>query len=127
NLDAAFLSHEPPGAFYNRYQYPIIFSTPEQRDRIAEFLFSRQIDTSRPLDEVVDVTSRYYGYAGDCPVGEQLSKRTLVIPNYHTMTDEDVERVAQVVNEGWSKIENRVHSDAGTLAEMAVGSLLSGD
>jgi dTDP-4-amino-4,6-dideoxygalactose transaminase len=120
-LGASMLCREESGMFFNRYQYPIAFAEPEQRDAVARFLLEKQVDSSKPLNEVVDVATRYYGYRHDCPISENLSKRTLVVPNYHSMTDEEVEFVAQCVNEGTLRIGNRVTSAAGKLVEVRTG------
>ena len=120
-LPPGMLCLEQPGAFYNRYQYPILFPTQEQRDAMAKHLLKTQIDTSRPLDEVAGVATHHYGYANDCPTAERLSKRTLVIPSYHSLTDKEVDSLAQSVNDGWSQIENRAHAAAGTLAGATTG------
>jgi perosamine synthetase len=120
-LPPGMLCLEEPGAFYNRYQYPILFPTQEQRDAMAKHLLKTQIDTSRPLDEVARVASHHYGYANDCPTAERLSKRTLVIPSYHSLTDKEVDSLAQSVNDGWSQIENRAHAASGTLVGATTG------
>jgi perosamine synthetase len=103
-LEPGMLCMEKPGTFYNRYHYPVTFPSMKHRDFIADYLFSRQIDTMKYLDDVVDVAAKNYGYAGDCPVAEQLSKRVLIIPSYYTLRSRDIQRIAQCVNAGWSEI-----------------------
>jgi dTDP-4-amino-4,6-dideoxygalactose transaminase len=97
------------------------FSRPGQRDAMAKHLLKTQIDTSRPLDKVAGVATHHYGYANDCPTAERLSKRTLVIPSYHSLTDKEVDSLAQSVNDGWSQIENRADAAAGTLVGATTG------
>jgi len=46
---------ERPGAFYNRYHFPITFPSQEARDLIADYLHKRKIDTIRYLDDIVDI------------------------------------------------------------------------
>lgn len=103
-LDSSMLCHEKADAFYNRYQYPIRFFSEEQRDLMAAYLHRRQIETSKPVNDEVDVATAYYNYAGDCPVAEQLSKRVLVIPSYHTLKKKVLKRIAHCVNQGWKEI-----------------------
>lgn len=110
-LDSGMLCCEKPGTFYNRYLYPIIFPSSEQRDSMASYLRSRQIDTAQPYKDVIDGAARYYGYEGDCPVAEQIAKRVLVIPSYHSLKEEDVERIARCVNAGWAEIKRSGLSD----------------
>lgn len=109
-LHPGMLCCERPGTFYNRYHYPITFSSAEHRDFIAAYLLGRQIDTMKYLDDVVNVAAKNYGYAGDCPVAEQLSKKVLIIPNYYSLTKGDVQRIAQSLNEGWAEVASRGHS-----------------
>ena len=104
-LDPGMLCSEKPGTFYNRYQYPITFPSSEHRNFIANYLLSRQIDTIKYLDEVVDVAAKHYGYAGDCPVAERISKRVLIIPCYYSLKKRDIQRIAECLNAGWQEVQ----------------------
>lgn len=103
-LEPGMLCSEKPGTFYNRYHYPITFPSTEHRDFIADYLFNRQIDTMKYLDDVVHIATKLYGYEGECPVAERLSKRVLIIPSYYSLRKRDVRRIAQCLNEGWAEI-----------------------
>ena len=109
-LDSCILSSEKSGSFYNRYLYPVIFPSQDLRDSIAAYLHGRQIDCAKPYKDIADVAATHYGYAGDCPVAEQIAKRVLVIPCHYSLKKEDIERIAQCVNEGWAEMTNRVNS-----------------
>jgi perosamine synthetase len=98
------LTPEKPGVFDNRYLYPVTFSSAEARDRMAAELLRRRIDTMKYLDDVVRIAAGRFGYEGDCPVAEQLSKRVLIIPGYHGLRAKDVEKVAESVNAAWAEI-----------------------
>ncbi len=104
NLDSTMLCHETSGAFYNRYQYPIIFPSEEQRDLMAVYLHERGIEISKPVNDVVDVATAYYNYSGDCPSAERLSKTVLVIPSYHTLKEKEIQRIVDCVNQGWKEV-----------------------
>jgi dTDP-4-amino-4,6-dideoxygalactose transaminase len=106
-LEPNMLCSEKPEMFYNRYHYPIIFPSAEHRDLIAAYLIKSQIDSIKYLDDVVDVAANHYGYKGDCPVAERLSKRVLIIPSYYSLRKKEVQRIAQCVNAGWAKITSR--------------------
>jgi dTDP-4-amino-4,6-dideoxygalactose transaminase len=106
-LDSGMLCSEKPGTFYNRYLFPILFHSSEQRDFIADYLHNLQIDTSKPYKDIAEVAAQHFGYSGDCPVAEQIARRVLVIPSYHSLKGEDVERIAQCVNSGWGKLRDR--------------------
>jgi dTDP-4-amino-4,6-dideoxygalactose transaminase len=94
------LCSEKPGTFYNRYLYPLLFHSMQQRDNMATYLYKRQIGTIKPYSDIVEVAAEHYGYAGGCPVTEQISKRLLVVPSYASLKKRDVRRVARWVNEG---------------------------
>jgi perosamine synthetase len=100
-LAPGMICSEKPGASYNRYLYPLTFSSPGERDELAAYLLCRRIDTMKYLDHVVETASACYGYQGDCPVAEGLSRRVLVIPSYHSLAEKDIQRIARLVNAGW--------------------------
>jgi dTDP-4-amino-4,6-dideoxygalactose transaminase len=108
-LDPRMLCSEKPGTFYNRYLFPILFHSSEQRDFIADYLHSLQIDTAKPYKDIADVVATHYGYTGDCPEAEQVAKRVLVIPSYYSLKKGDVQRIAQCLNTGWAEITSRGH------------------
>jgi len=104
DLAAGMLYTEKPEACSNRYHYPVTFATEEHRDRMAEHLLRQRIDTMKYLDDVVSVARTQYGYAGDCPIAEQRSKRVLVIPSYYGLKHTDIQHIARAVNAGWAEI-----------------------
>ncbi len=106
-VDADMLCSERPGAFYNRYQYPIIFHSSEQRDYIAGYLHAREIHAAKPYQDIPEVAAANYGYKGDCPVSEQISKRVLVVPSHHGLKKEDLEHIAECVNAGWAELVHK--------------------
>jgi dTDP-4-amino-4,6-dideoxygalactose transaminase len=106
-LDHGMLCSEKPGMFYNRYHFPITFPSTEIRDLIAASLFKQGIDTMKYLGDIVEVAAEQYGYAGDCPVAEWLSRRTLIIPSYYSLQKDEIERISQCLNEGWAEAKGR--------------------
>ena len=102
-LENNMLCLEQSGAFYNRLQYPITFASIEQRDSVAAYLLSKNIDTVKYLDGIVNTAARH-GYMGDCPVAELLSERVLIIPSYHSLNKKEVQRIAHCLNEGWKMV-----------------------
>jgi dTDP-4-amino-4,6-dideoxygalactose transaminase len=106
-LDPGMLSGETPGAFYNRYLYPIMFPALEHRDRMAEYLHRKKIGSMRPYRDIAEVAAAHYGYEGDCPAAEEIAKRVLVIPSYHTLKRKELERIAMCVNDGWTEIKHQ--------------------
>ena len=117
-LDPEMLCVEKPGTFYNRYQYPVVFSSSEHRDFVAAHLRDREIDSSQPYKDVADGAAAYYGYTGDCPVSEQVAKTILVFPNYATLKKKDVLRIAEYVNEAWTAIISRRASTSPSASDL---------
>jgi len=109
-VDARMLCTEKTGTFYNRYLYPIVFPSSKSRDYIASYLHSRGIDSSKPYKDISETAATHYGYSGDCPNSEQIAKKILVIPSYHSLREEDVQRIASCLNEGWAKTKSRIGS-----------------
>ena len=103
-LDSGMLCAELPGAYYNRYYYPVTFPSNEHRDRIASILHRAGIDSIKYLDDVVDAARGEFGYSDDCPEAERLSKTVLIIPGYYSLKDRDVERIAHQLNTGWREL-----------------------
>ena len=71
---------------------------------MAAYLHNHQIGTMQPYKDIADVAATHYGYAGDCPVAEQIAKRVLVIPSYYSLKEQDIHRIAECVNAAWNEI-----------------------
>jgi perosamine synthetase len=102
-LDSNMLCSEPQGSFYNRFLYPILFDSNEECEFMASYLLKCGIDTSRPYKDMPEVSAKYYGYNGDCPVTEQIAKKILAIPSHHSLTKKEVQYIAKYVNNGLKK------------------------
>jgi len=89
-IEPDMLCSEKPEMFYNRYHFPIIFRSTEQRDFIAAYLLRRRVDTMKYLNGIVDIAVKHYAYDGGCPVADRLSERTLIIPSYYALRKRDV-------------------------------------
>jgi len=83
----------------NAYLFPVLFEESSRRDAMAQALFARGVDTSRYLDDVVEVATADYGYDGNCPVAETLSRNTLLIPVNYRLTDRDLSAIVDCINE----------------------------
>lgn len=84
----------------NWFQFPLRFHNTNQRDGMADYLLKRGIDTSKYLDNIADEVRLNYGYLGDCPNAEMLSKTVLLVPIHHTLRTCDIEHIARSINEG---------------------------
>jgi perosamine synthetase len=109
-LEPGMLCSEKAGTYYNRYLYPIVFPSFKSRDFMSAYLHNRGIDSSKPYKDIAKEAAAHYGYSGDCPNSEQIARRMLVIPSYHSLRESDVLRIAHSLNEGWEKIRDRVGS-----------------
>ena len=67
-------------------------------------LRERQIDTMKPYSDIVEIFYDHYGYSGDCPVSEDIAKKTLVIPSNHSLKNRDAQRIARTVNAAYAEI-----------------------
>lgn len=94
------LPTENDGCSRNWFQFALRFNTTDQRDAMADYLFSRGIDTAKYLDDIADEARSYYGYNGDCPNAELLSKTVLLVPIHYTLRVKDIEHIAHSINEG---------------------------
>lgn len=84
----------------NWYQFALRFQNTEQRDAMADYLLNQGIDTAKYLDDITDVARLHYGYKGDCPNAERLSKTVLLIPIHYNLRNADIEHIARSINEG---------------------------
>jgi dTDP-4-amino-4,6-dideoxygalactose transaminase len=100
-LGLGMLCLEGPRAYYNRFMYPIVFPSTAERDKMAAYLRRKGVGTSRPYEEAITGAAKHYGYGGECPVAEQILRRTLVIPAFFKLKFLEVERIARFVNKAW--------------------------
>jgi dTDP-4-amino-4,6-dideoxygalactose transaminase len=84
----------------NWFQFALRFQTTHQRDRMSDYLFDHGIDTSKYLDAITEEARSQYGYRGDCPNAELLSKTVLLVPIHYTLRTRDLEYIARSINEG---------------------------
>jgi perosamine synthetase len=121
-LGPGMLCPEGPGNYYNRFMYPIVFPSTEQRDMMADHLKSRGIGTSRPYEDAIGGAARHYGYEGECPIAEQMLRRALIIPVHSKLRSIDIEHITRCLNEALGKI-----SGQGIVQVKVKGRTLSND
>jgi dTDP-4-amino-4,6-dideoxygalactose transaminase len=83
----------------NYYQFAIKFRNQTERDKMAEHLWNRGIDTAKYLDDIVDAASTGAGYQGDCSHAEEASKTALIVPHYYSLRNKDLEFIMKSLNE----------------------------
>jgi perosamine synthetase len=88
------LPFERPGARYNYHLFPVLLRNREERKALMAAMWSRFVDTSMIYSGVVR-ECRKYGYEGGCPVAESVADRLITLPNYASLSDSDIDYVAQ--------------------------------
>lgn len=94
------------GCSSNWFQFALRFHNKKQRDVMADYLFTQGIDTSKYLDNIPDEARIHYGYQGDCPNAELLSKTVLLVPIHYALSSTDIEYIARSINKGSKIIRN---------------------
>jgi len=102
-------------------QYPVSFPSRQSRDAIASYLLEQGIDTIKYLDDIVDIASKAYGYTGGCSVSEQLSKRVLIVPNYHGLRQRDVQHITECLNGKWAQVSGHGQGPSATVCTSEAG------
>lgn len=98
HIPGARLLHEKNGCRSNYYQFPIRFSEPGQRDAAADALFRKGIDTAKYLGDIAQRARKDYGYGGDCTEAEKCTRTALIVPHYYSLSDLDLEYIAECLN-----------------------------
>ena len=88
------LPRERPGAQHNYHLFPVLLRNRIERDAMMRAMWEQFVDSSKIYSDVVD-RCRRFGYQGGCPASESVAERLITIPNYATLTHEDVDWVAQ--------------------------------
>ena len=99
----------------NGYQFALWFQNTGQRDAMAVYLLSQGIDTAKYLDTIVEEAQSHYGYRGDCPNAELLSKTILLVPIHYNLDDRDIEHIARSINEGSQVIQSKGGCQSGVI------------
>ena len=87
------IPHEPPDTYCNYYLFPIVFENEERRDKASDRFRNVGIDTTKLYHTTPAIAERMYGYTGGCPNTEELAKTILTLPNYYTLTENDLIKI----------------------------------
>ncbi len=93
-VEDVVLPRERPGAQYNYHMFPVLVRDAEERAAVRDAMWGQFVDTSAIYCDVVR-DCREFGYRGGCPVAESVASRLITLPNYASLTDEDIEWVAE--------------------------------
>jgi dTDP-4-amino-4,6-dideoxygalactose transaminase len=86
---------ERPGAQYNYHLFPVLLRDAEERRAMMASMWGRFVDTSMIYSRVVE-ECRQYGYEGECPVAESVADRLITLPNYASLSVDEIDYVADV-------------------------------
>lgn len=95
------LPYEMKNTYCNYYLFPIRFHNKKEREKAHEYLRDMGIDTAKLYSETPIKSKRFYGYKGDCSNSEIVADTILIIPNYYTLNETDLIKIA----DGIKKIE----------------------
>ena len=84
------LPYEWWDTYCNCFLFPLRFTDKRGRDLASNFLTNEGIDTSTLYSETPSQAKQYYGYTGDCPNTDEFVERVLIIPNYYSLTSEEL-------------------------------------
>jgi perosamine synthetase len=99
--DLCLRQREPIGHVWNRYLYPLLLHTDQDRDAAAVALRHRGVSTIAPYRDIARIAATHYRYGGDCPNAEDAAQRVLVLPGHFMLKPKDLQRVAAAFNEAF--------------------------
>lgn len=88
----------------NYFMFPILLQTEYERNSLQNILLKNGFDSSTLFSLSPLIARKYYDYLGDCPYTEDIVNKILVIPNYYSLSEKEITRLAQVL-----KNENKKH------------------
>jgi dTDP-4-amino-4,6-dideoxygalactose transaminase len=94
-VENVVLPRERPGAQYNYHLFPVLLRNRGERAAMMDGMWAKYVDTSMIYSGVVQECRRL-GYLGGCPVAESVAERLITLPNHATLTEGDIDRVAEV-------------------------------
>jgi len=93
------LPYEKRETYCNYYLFPIRFHSKYERDRAWKILRRMNVDSAKLYSMTPNIAKRVYRYTGNCPNAELLADTVLTIPNYYTLTNDELLKIAKVVKE----------------------------
>jgi len=91
------LPYENKDTYCNYYLFPIRFENEKKRDMACDLLRRRGVDTAKLYSETPKEAGKFYGYGGNCPNSETIADTVLVVPNYYTLSEDEMMRVADSI------------------------------
>jgi len=91
------LPYEKEHTWCNYYLFPIRFRNKRERDKAHELLRDFGVDSAKLYSETPKEARKFYGYGGNCPNSEIIADTVLVVPNYYTLSEDEMMRVAESI------------------------------
>jgi len=91
------LPYEKEHTWCNYYLFPIRFRNKRERDKAHELLRDFGVDSAKLYSETPKEARKFYGYRGNCPNSEIIADTVLVVPNYYTLSEDEMMRVADSI------------------------------
>lgn len=88
---------EADGTYCNYYLFPILFESESERDKVGDMLRKNGIDTAKLFSKTPEIARLNYGYKGGCPDTEWVAERVLVVPNYYTLKEMELEKISEII------------------------------
>jgi perosamine synthetase len=102
-LEELALPHAARGVEPAWFVYALRVQTNELRDELVAHLNEHGVECKAYFDPPIHLQPPYRDGRSCLPVTEDAAKRTLVLPYFATMTQEQVRRVAEVVKDGLAR------------------------
>jgi perosamine synthetase len=80
---------------YNYHLFPVLLRDQDERAAVRRSMWANFVDTSVIYSNVV-TESRRLGYTGGCPLSEAVANRLITLPNHAALSDQEIDRVADV-------------------------------
>lgn len=81
----------------NYYLFPVLFDDEVERERAHKDLRKQGVDTAKLYSRTPHIAEKVYGYKGDCQNSEVLSDTVLTIPNYYSLSEDDLVLIAKSI------------------------------
>ena len=98
------LPYERKDAFCNYFLFPILFESKEKRDKACDYLRNMAVDTAKLWSMTPLLARQFYGYTGDCLNTEEFADRVLIIPNYYSLTNEELITIVSAIKKLETKL-----------------------
>lgn len=92
-----------PGVDYNYAYYPVVLDSEETLLRVVDLLKAQDISPRRYFFPSLNTLPFSIGHQA-CPVSEDVALRVLCLPLYPDLAEDDVDRIAGIVNEAVSLV-----------------------